>query len=166
MELTFEWYEDAMLFHIFIFIFLFRTISVTVIIISKVLFLKLLNISKNISDISYVQSTFLIFTKHIGNGIWKTPCTWRFYGNGLICANFSMGKYHETKMGHGAQKAISSSKPWACFMKNISLIVFFFSQANLAFKLNLTLMLPQFIYLFICCAPWNSASASMLFYMN
>ena len=155
-----------MLFHIFIFIFLFRTISVTVIIISKVLFLKLLNISKNISDISYVQSTFLIFTKHIGNGIWKTPCTWRFYGNGLICANFSMGKYHETKMGHGAQKAISSSKPWACFMKNISLIiVFFFSQANLAFKLNLnvdvaTIYLPFYM---LCTLEFSQCLYAFLY---
>ena len=60
-----------------------RTISVTVmVIISKVLFWKLLDISKNISDISYVQSTFLTFTRHIDNGISKTPCSWRFYGNG------------------------------------------------------------------------------------
>ena len=60
-----------------------RKISVKVmVIISKVLFWKLLDISKNISDISYVQSTFLTFTRHIDNGISKTPCSWRFYGNG------------------------------------------------------------------------------------
>ena len=60
-----------------------RTISVTVmVIISKVLFWKLLDISKNISDISYVQSTFLTFIRHIENGISKTPCSWRLYGNG------------------------------------------------------------------------------------
>ena len=60
-----------------------RTISVTVvIIILKVLFSNLLDISKNISDISYVQSTFLTFIRHIENGISKTPCSWRLYGNG------------------------------------------------------------------------------------
>ena len=60
-----------------------RTISVTVmVIISKVLFWKLLDISKNISDISYVQSTFLTFIRHIENGISKTPCSGRSYGNG------------------------------------------------------------------------------------
>ena len=60
-----------------------RTNSVTVmVIISKVLFWKLIDISKNISDISYVQSTFLKFIRHIENGISKTPCSWRFYGNG------------------------------------------------------------------------------------
>ena len=60
-----------------------RKISVKVmVIISKVLFWKLLDISKNISDISYVQSTFLTFTRHIDNGISKTPGSWRFYGNG------------------------------------------------------------------------------------
>ena len=52
-----------------------RTISVTVmVIISKVLFLKLVSVSKSISDISYVQSTFLTFIRHIYNGISKIPC--------------------------------------------------------------------------------------------
>ena len=60
-----------------------RAISVTVmVIISKVLFWKLLDISKSISDISYVQTTFLTFIRHIDNCISKTPCSWRFYGNG------------------------------------------------------------------------------------
>ena len=60
-----------------------RQISVTVMVItSKVLFWKLLDISKNISDISYVQSTFITFIRHIENGISKIPCRWRFYGNG------------------------------------------------------------------------------------
>ena len=63
-----------------------RQISVTVMVItSKVLFWKLLDISKNISDISYVQSTFLTFTRHIDNAISKTPCSWRFYENGSTC---------------------------------------------------------------------------------
>ena len=67
-----DFYEGAIAFRISIFIFCLkpmvkkniwtRTISVTImVIISKVLFWKLLDISKNISDISYVQSTFLTF---------------------------------------------------------------------------------------------------------
>ena len=77
-----------------------RTISVTVMVnISKVLFWKLLDISKSISDISYVQSTFLTFISHIDNGISKTLCSWRFYGNGstfvliLPCGNIMQRKW-------------------------------------------------------------------------
>ena len=56
-------------------------------------------------------------------------------------ANSSLGEYHEMKMGERVQKTISYTKAWACFMKNISLIVFFFfSQANLDFKFNLVLI--------------------------
>ena len=55
-----------------------RTISVTfMVIISKVLFWKLL-------DFSYVQRFFSKITRHIGNGIWKILYSWRFYGHGSI----------------------------------------------------------------------------------
>ena len=43
--------------------------------ISKVIFWKLLNIN-------YVQSSFWTFPRQIDNGIWKIPCSCRFYGNG------------------------------------------------------------------------------------
>ena len=53
-----------------------RVIPVTVmIVILKVPFWKLL-------DITYVQSSFSTITRHIDNGIWKTPCSWRFYRHG------------------------------------------------------------------------------------
>ena len=52
-----------------------RTISVTVmVIISKVLFLKLL-------DFSYVQSSFSTIAKHVDNGIWNILYRWRFCGH-------------------------------------------------------------------------------------
>ena len=44
-------------------------------------------------------------------------------------------------MGEGAQKTVSYTKTWACFMKNISLIiVFYFSQTNLVVKFNFMLI--------------------------
>ena len=76
-----------MVFSVFIFYFFLeatvkkntwmRTISVMVmVIISKVLFWKLL-------DFSYVQCFFSKITRHIDNGIWKIfNDSWRFYGHG------------------------------------------------------------------------------------
>ena len=53
-----------------------RTIPVTIMaIISNVLLWQLL-------VITYVKSYFLTITRHIHNGFWKTPCSWRFYGHG------------------------------------------------------------------------------------
>ena len=52
-----------------------RTVSITVMVISKVLFWKLL-------DHSYVQSFFSAIMRHTDNDIWKTPHSWRFYGHG------------------------------------------------------------------------------------
>ena len=55
--------------------------------------------------------------------------------------SLSLGKYYEQKMGEGAQKIVSCTKTWACFMKNILLIiVFFFSQTNLVVKFNFMLI--------------------------
>ena len=71
------------------------------VIISKVLFWKLLDISKNISDINYVQRTFLIFTN-----TWTTAFQRHLAAEDFmemdqinIRANSSLGKYHETKNG-------------------------------------------------------------------
>ena len=53
-----------------------KTIFITVmVIILKVPFWKLL-------DISYVKISYSTITRHINNGIWKTPYSWRFYGHG------------------------------------------------------------------------------------
>ena len=82
--LTFEWYEDAMVFRIFIFIFLFRTNGKKGHLnesefhhcsgnFSKVLFWKLL-------DHSYVDSQELWAT--LTKAFWKTPNSLRFYGHG------------------------------------------------------------------------------------
>ena len=126
-----------------------RTISVMVmIIISKVLFRKLL-------DFSYVQSSSSTITKHIDNGIWKIFTVVHFTTWINIHAN--------------------SSEPvlWWTLHQGISLIIvlFFLSQTNLAFKFNLVLIeyfLPQFVYLYlqILCVSWSSSSASTRFYKN
>ena len=112
------------------------------VIISKVLFWKLLDISKDISDISYVQSILLNIYKVHWQRHFKDTLQLKIFRKWMnIRANSSLDEYHETKMGEGAQKTISCTKVWACFMKNISLIVFFFfSQANLDFKFNLVLI--------------------------
>ena len=74
IDLTFEWYEDHMVFCYCSYFCLepavrkdtwMRTTSVTVMeLFSKVAFWKLL-------DHSYVQSSFPIITRHIENSIWK-----------------------------------------------------------------------------------------------
>ena len=75
-------------------------------------------------DHNDVQSSLATITKHLENGIWKTPYNWRFYG-------------------HQCQ---------AC-TKTLNLLVYFsFTQTSLVFKFNLMLIeqfLPQFIYLSI-----------------
>ena len=126
-----------------------RTISVMVmVIISKVLFWKLL-------DFSYVQSSSSTITKHIDNGILKIFTAVHFTTWININAN--------------------SSEPvlWWTLHQGISLIIvlFFPSQTNLAFKFNLVLIeyfLPQFVYFYlqILCVSWSSSSASTRFYEN
>ena len=60
-----------------------------------------------------------------------------------MCADFFLGKYHETKMGEGVWEIISCTKSEPAFQRtlhqDISLIniLFFFSQTDLAFKFNL-----------------------------
>ena len=137
-----------------------RTISITVmVIISKVLIWKLL-------DIGYIQSSFSTFTRHIDNGIWKTPCSWRFYSNGspYVLTNFSLENIMKRKCAKVPGK-LSVVQFWACFMKSISLVIvfFFFSQTNLVFKFNLMLVRITFatIYLPFCllifCISWSSS---------
>ena len=75
------------------------------------------------------------------------------------------------KMGEGAQKTISCTKVWACFLKSISFIIafLFFSQTNLVFQFKLILdwIILATIYLTFCflifCVSWSSSSASTLF---
>ena len=90
-----------------------RTISVTVmIIISKVLFWKLL-------DFSYVQLSFSTTMRHIDNGIWKIFYSWRLTWIN-IQANSFLGKYHEMKMGEGGMEIISCTKIRVYSLKNIA----------------------------------------------
>ena len=114
-----------------------RTISVTImVIISKVLFWVLLDISKNISDTSYVQSTFLTFIWHIDIGISKTPCSWRFYGYGSICVLIlPWVNIMKRKWANASRKLSAVQKPEPVLWRT-----FHFSQANLDFKFNLVLI--------------------------
>ena len=150
-----------MVFHIFIFIFFringkkekkntwMRTISITVmVIISKVPFRKLLNIS-------LVRSSFSAFTRHIDNGIWKTPYSWIFYGHGsthvqtLSWVNIMKQKWAKVP---GNYQLFNNLRPFFeehC-TNTFQLLLYssFFSQTNLAFKFNLVLiewLSPQFM---------------------
>ena len=118
-----------------------RTISVTVmVIISKVLFWKLL-------DFSYVQRSFSTITRHIDNGIWKIFYSWRFYGHGstykLILSWVNIMKWKWVKVPWKLSVA-QKSEPilWRTLHQDISLIIVlcFASQTNLVFKFNLVLI--------------------------
>ena len=126
-----------------------RTTSVTVVvIISKVLFWKLL-------DISYVQSSFSTFSRHSDNGIWKTPCRWRFYGNGstyvLILSWVNIMKRKWAKEP-GKLSDVRKSEPvlWRTF--HLLLYSCFFSQTNLVFK-YVDRIISVFVYLFFTYLP-------------
>ena len=150
-----------MVFYIFIFIFFringkkekkntwMRTISVTVmVIISKVPFRKLLNIS-------LVRSSFSAFTRHIDNGIWKTPYSWIFYGHGstymqtLSWVNIMKQKRAKVPGNYQLFNDLRRFFEEHC-INTFQLLLYssFFSQTNLAFKFNLVLiewLSPQFM---------------------
>ena len=116
-----------------------RTISATVMVIdSEVRFWKLL-------DFSYVQSSFWTITRHIDNGIWKIHYSWRFYGHGstyiLILSWINIMKWKwervpcKLSVAQKSEPVLRRTLHW-----NTSLIIVFFaSQTNLVFKLNLAL---------------------------
>ena len=94
-----------------------KTTSVAVVFFSESIIPKIL-------DHNYVQSSLSIITRHLGNGIWKTPYNWIFYG-------------------HWRQSCT----------KTFNLLLYAsFSRTSLVFKFNLMLIeqfLSQFIYLSI-----------------
>ena len=84
---TFEWYEHAMVYRVFIFVFLFRN--------------KVIREQLDESDFRRCYGNFFLRKCHsesiwsqlcskyfinnyenLDNGIWKTPYNWRFYGYG------------------------------------------------------------------------------------
>ena len=73
-----------------------------------------------------VQSSFSTTTRHLDNGIWKTPYNWRFYGHG-------------------------STQVWSLHQYILLIIISLsFSQTNLVLKFNQMLIeqfSSQFIYL-------------------
>ena len=142
-----------MIFYVFIFTFFringkkekkntwMRTISVTVmVIISKVPFRKLLNIS-------LVRSSFSAFTRHIDNGIWKAPYSWIFYGHGSTYVQtlswVNIMKQKRAKVPGNYQLFNNLRQFFEEHRINtFQLLLYssFFSQTNLAFKFNLVLI--------------------------
>ena len=134
-----------MVFCLFIFIFLFRsngkkknwmrTTFITVMVITL--------------KITWYQ-LFLKFptiTRHIDNGIWKTPYSWRFYGHGptymlILCWTKIMKRKWATVPWKLLVAQKSEPVLWRTWHQDISLIVvfFFFSETNLVFKFNLVLI--------------------------
>ena len=115
-----------------------RTIFVTVMVItSKIPFWKLLNISCKFSTI----------TRYIDNGIWKTPCSWKFYRRGstyvliLSCINMMKRKWAKVPWKLLAAQT-SNTVLWRTLHQDILLIIvyFFFFETNLVFKFNLVLI--------------------------
>ena len=142
-----------MVFSVFTFIFLPRIIDkkehldendpVTIMaIISNVLFWKLL-------VITYLKSYFSTITRHIDNGFWKTPCSWRFCGHGwqyviiLFWVNIMIQKWAKVLWKLSvAQKSEPVLR--RALHQDISLIIaFLFSQTNLVFKFNPNLVLIE-----------------------
>ena len=114
-----------------------RTISITVMeIISNVLLWRLFHIS-------YVQSYFSTFARHIDNGIWKTPFSWRFYSNGstyvpiLNWLNITKLKWAKVP-GRLSFAQKSESVLWRAY--HLLFYSSFFFQKNLDYKINFMLM--------------------------
>ena len=87
IEVTFEWFEFAMVFCVFIFIFMFRSN-----VIREQLgqnnfrrcygfFSRKYHFESTWSQRCSLSSFLSTITKHLDNGIWKTPYNWRFYGH-------------------------------------------------------------------------------------
>ena len=130
-----------------------RAICATVmVIISDVLFWKLL-------DFSYMQSSVSAITRRIDNGIWNILYSWRCYGHGstymLIFYSLNTMKRKLAKLIWKLSVA-QNSEPvlWRASHQDNSLIIalFFGSQSKLVFKFNLVLIeyfLSQFVYLYL-----------------
>ena len=77
VEVTFEWYEGAIVFLVFIFIFFFRSNGIrdqldeNNFVAVMVIFFK--SVIPELLDHSYTQSSFPSIMRHLDNGIWKTP---------------------------------------------------------------------------------------------
>ena len=120
-------------------------------------------------------SKFWTTTRHIDNGIWKTPYSWRFYGHGssyvLILSWINMMKRKWAKI---PWKLLAAQKfepvLWRLLHQHISLIIIFFFLWNKpSFHIQSSGDRKTFsttclsFYLLIPCASWSSSGASKLF---
>ena len=144
--------------------------ATVMVIISEVLFWKLL-------EFSYVQSSVSVITRRIDNGIWNIRYSWRCYGHGstymLIFYPLNIMKRKLAKLIWKLSVA-QKSEPvlWRALHQDNSLItaLFFGSRTNLVFKFNLVLntfchKLFTFTFRYYLLS-WSPSSASMLFFYN
>ena len=143
LEMTFEWYEGAMVFRVFIF-FLLRTNG------------KNKPLGENdfrhgygncwektilkVTCYELCSKFFSKITRNIDNGIWKTPCSRRFYKHGSTCVLILFWVNNIKQKCAKVPETYQLYKNLSLFLKNLSLIIAFsfFSQKNLVFKFILT----------------------------
>ena len=189
VDLTFEWYDDDMVFRVLIFIFLFRTnvkkeylyessCAFVMIIFSKVLFWKLL-------DHTYVQRSFSRIARRMKNSILKEILQSKILQTCIkIRANTSI-KTWENIMKENQQRRLENYhlqnnttphfKEQCTKVDNISFIVkrLFSCQTNIVFQStwHFEELLPPLIYiltfwLLIFYGFWRSFSASTPFLLT
>ena len=127
--MTFEWYEHAMVFCVFIFIFMFRN-----------------NVIREQLGQNNLRHSYVFFS-----GKYHSESTWS-----QRCSKFSINNYEAPWQRH-LKDTLQLKILWtsvSSLHQDIELIIvcFSFSQTSLVFKFNLMLIeqfLPQFIYLSI-----------------
>ena len=152
-----EWFEGAMVFHVFIFIFLFRNNG------------KWEQLDENDFRHCYgifFESVILNLLDH------KSQPYLKFFFNNC-----------KTTWQRHLKYTLQLKILWALININVKpalrrtlhqdiwliIVCFSFSHTSLVFEFNLVLMenvLPQFIYLFTYRCVWSSSSTSTLFYKN
>ena len=119
-------------------------------------------------------SKFSTITRHIDNGIWKTPYSWKFYLNLLNLSGVNITKRIWAKM---PLKLLVVRKSEPVFLKNIAArhftyyFIFIFLSNKSSFKFNsvdgiIFTTIYLLFYLLILCVSRSSSSASKLFYKN
>ena len=86
VDMTFEWYEDAMVFRVLIFIFLFKTNGKKRHLDENDFRAIMLVSPKKYSESYLIATMFKVSSQKLGGTLttvlWKTPYSWRFYGQG------------------------------------------------------------------------------------
>ena len=115
VELTFEWYEDAMVFHVFIFIFICLASPVKKDILMRTTSVTVMGIFRKCHSGSYlITAMFKVCSQQLRATLtaafWKRPNSLRFYGHGNILANSFYANHHETNTYQDAWKVVQKSE--------------------------------------------------------